>query len=409
MTAWHSRNLALGVGLLVGLTPVSALAKIGDAAGVTGAVQGEVMLESPARQTSIDQVTSGEDVVMGDAVNTRTKSRLQIMLLDQTAITMGENASLVIDEFVYDPDNANAALSASVTQGAFRLITGGVARNNPDGTKVKLPSAVLTIRGTTTQGNCDSSGCIVALSGTGDRNSAGKKPSQVLIESDKDRKILKRAGFFVLIKPDGTITEPERLDEEAEKRLAGLFDPLTGGGTGDYLGGRQLVDASGQPTADGQPFVEDLDDIYGDAIPLENIGFESTTNLPSGQLTYLGRGIDIAGPGAGGAYSFSYSLDLASREFAGLINFTASGNFTAGGKSFDTVNGSFQLLHNPFDEGFSNLHETGAVIDTTQNDTISVSYSIGPSQIDTAVVYTVIPTTGGPVTLTGSGPAPVVP
>ena len=120
--------------------------------------------KSPARQTTLEQVASGEDVVMGDAVSTRTKSRLQIMLLDQTAITMGENASLVIDEFVYDPENAGSALSASVTQGAFRLVTGGVARNNPEGTKVKLPSAVLTIRGTTTEGNCNSTGCIVVLS-----------------------------------------------------------------------------------------------------------------------------------------------------------------------------------------------------------------------------------------------------
>lgn len=404
MKAMHSRHLVLGLGLLAGLAPVPALAAIGDPAGVTGAVQGQVQLQSPARQTSIDQVGSGEDVVMGDAVNTRTQSRLQIMLLDQTAITMGENASLVIDEFVYDPDNADAALSASVTQGAFRLVTGGVARNNPDGTKVKLPSAVLTIRGTTTQGNCDSSGCIVALRGTGDQNSAGKKPSQVLIESDKDRKILKRAGFFVMIMPDGTMTGPERLDEEADKRLAGLFDPLTGTGRdGDYLGGRQLVDASGQSTADAGPFAEEIDDLYGDVVPLEDIGLDATTNLPSGQLTYLGTGIDINGPGAGGAYDFSYSLDLASREFSGLVT------FNAGGTAFGTANGSFQLLHNPFDVGFSNLQETGAVIDTLQNDTISVSYSIGPNQIDTSVVYTVVPTFGGPVILTGGGPAPLVP
>jgi hypothetical protein len=405
MRALHSRNLALSVGLLVGLTPVSALAKIGDAAGVTGAVQGQVTLDSPARQTSIDQVASGEDVVMGDAVNTRTQSRLQIMLLDQTAITMGENASLVIDEFVYDPDNADAALSASVAQGAFRLITGGVARNNPEGTKVKLPSAVLTIRGTTTQGNCDSTGCIVALGGTGDQNSAGKKPSQILIESDKDRKILKRVGFFVLIHPDGTITDPERLNEQAEKRLAGLFDPLTGpGGAGDYLGGKQLVDASGQPTADGQPFVEDVDDIYGDAIPVEDIGFESTTNLPSGQLTYSADAIPLTGgPGAFGNYNVDYSLDLASRDFSGVITVFATGT------SIGTINGTFQLLDNPFDQGFDNLQETGAVITTPDNDTISVDYSIGPNQVDTAVVYIVNPTFGGPVTLSGAGPAPIVP
>ncbi len=407
MRTMRSRNLALGpvaLGLLVGLAPLPALAALGDAAGVTGAVQGEARLESPARQTTVDQLASGEDVVMGDAVSTRTKSRLQIMLLDQTAITMGENASLVIDEFVYDPDNAGSALSASVAQGAFRLVTGGVARNNPDGTKVKLPSAVLTIRGTTTEGNCDSTGCIVVLSGTGDQNSAGKKPSQILIESDKGSKVLKRTGFFVLISPDGTITEPERLDEEAASRLAGLFDPLVGPGEGGYLGGSQLVDASGQPTADAAPFVEDIDDLYGESIPLQDVGFESTSNLPSGQLTYSADAIPLTGgPGAFGNYNLDYSLDLASRDFNGVVTVFATGT------SIGTINGTFQLLDSPFDQGFDNLHESGAVITTPDNDTISIDYSIGPNQIDTAVVYVVNPTFGGPVTLSGAGPAPITP
>ena len=403
MRTMQVRNLALG--LLAGLLPFSAEAKLGDAAGVTGAVQGEARLESPARQTTLEQVASGEDVVMGDAVSTRTKSRLQIMLLDQTAITMGENASLVIDEFVYDPDNASSAMSASVAQGAFRLVTGGVARNNPEGTKVKLPSAVLTIRGTTTEGNCDSTGCIVVLSGTGDQNSAGKKPSQILIESDKGSKVLKRTGFFVLISPDGTISEPERLDEEAAGRLAGLFDPLVGPGEGGFLGGKQLVDASGQPTADATPFVEDIDDLYGDP-QLQDLGYESTSNLPSGQLTFSGTGIDIAGPpsaGAGGTYNFLYSLDLGSREFSGLVT------FNAGGTTIGTINGSFELQHNPFNDGFTNISEGGPVLNTPNNDVITIDYSFGPSQIDTSVAYTVTPTVGGPVTLTGSGAAPIVP
>jgi hypothetical protein len=407
MRTMHPRNLALGpgfaFGLLAGLVPLSAEAKLGDAAGVTGAVQGEARLESPARQTTLEQVASGEDVVMGDAVSTRTQSRLQIMLLDQTAITMGENASLVIDEFVYDPDNAGSALSASLAQGAFRLVTGGVARNNPEGTKVKLPSAVLTIRGTTTEGNCDSTGCIVVLSGTGDQNSAGKKPSQILIESDKGSKVLKRTGFFVLISPDGTITEPERLDEEAASRLAGLFDPLIGPGEGGYLGGSQLVDASGQPTADAAPFVEDIDDLYGESIPLQDVGFESTSNLPSGQLTFSGTGIDISGQSSGGAYNFLYSLDLGSRDFNGLVT------FTAGGTNIGTINGSFELQHNPFNDGFTNIVETGAVLNTSADDVISVGYSFGPNQIDTSVVYTAPTTTGGTETLTGSGAATILP
>lgn len=389
---------------LAALTASPAFAELGDPAGVAGAVQGSVALQSPARNANIDQVASGQDFVMGDAVDTRAQSRLQIMLLDETAITMGENASLVIDEFVYDPANGASALSASVKQGAFRLITGGVARSNPDGTKVNLPNAVLTIRGTTTQGNCDSSGCIVALGGTGDRNSAGKKPSQVLIQTAKGSKVLKRAGFFVTIAPDGTISDPAPLAEDSAARLTRLFDPLAGGNAaGEYLGGADLIEASGQPRAEGGPFAAELGDAYDSAGAIQDTGFESTANLPSGQLVYFADDIPMTGPGGFIAdYDVNYSLDLASKEFSGLISVFATG--TPG-----TFSGTFQLLHDPFALGFEDLQESGAVIDSAVDDSIVVNYSIGPNQIDTAVSYTVDPALGGPYTLSGSGPAPLQP
>lgn len=389
---------------LAALTASPAFAELGDPAGVAGAVQGSVALQSPARNANIAQVASGQDFVMGDAVDTRAQSRLQIMLLDETAITMGENASLVIDEFVYDPANGASALSASVKQGAFRLITGGVARSNPDGTKVNLPNAVLTIRGTTTQGNCDSSGCIVALGGTGDRNSAGKKPSQVLIQTAKGSKVLKRAGFFVTIAPDGTISDPAPLAEDSAARLTRLFDPLAGGNAaGEYLGGADLIEASGQPRAEGGPFAAELGDAYDSAGAIQDTGFESTANLPSGQLVYFADDIPMTGPGGFIAdYDVNYSLDLASKEFSGLISVFATG--TPG-----TFSGTFQLLHDPFALGFEDLQESGAVIDSAVDDSIVVNYSIGPNQIDTAVSYTVDPALGGPYTLSGSGPAPLQP
>ena len=402
----RSRRIASGFAVAAVAASVgapAAFAALGDPAGVAGAVQGQVALQSPARNETVDQVASGQGIVMGDAVNTHARSRLQIMLLDQTAITMGENASLVIDEFVYDPASGGASLAASVKEGAFRLITGGVARANPDGTKLTLPNAVLTIRGTTAQGNCDASGCIVALSGTGDRNSAGKKPSQIVIGTAKETKILKRAGFFVLIRPDGSITDPAPLENDSAARLTRLFDPLVGGGGGDYLGGAELVDASGQPTADGGPFAGDLGDIYDSTDPVQTVGFESTANLPSGQLTYFADDIPLTGPGGFIAdYDVNYTLDLGSRTFSGLISVFATG--TPG-----TFSGTFPLLHDPFTQGFENLHESGFVIDSAVDDFITVDYSIGPNQIDTAVVYTVDPALGGPYPLSGSGPAPVQP
>ncbi|HQN52084.1 MAG TPA: hypothetical protein PK913_13615, partial [Phenylobacterium sp.] len=86
---------------------------------------------------------SGE-VLMGDALSTAADSRLQIMLLDESAITLGPRVELTIDEFVYDPAKTDSnLLNASLASGAFRLVTGAIARGNPEGTTVALPNAVL--------------------------------------------------------------------------------------------------------------------------------------------------------------------------------------------------------------------------------------------------------------------------
>ena len=56
-----------------------------------------------------------------------------------------------------------------------------VARQNPEGTSVNLPNAVLTIRGTTVLGSCAAT-CVVALAGSGEANSAAKKPSTITLK-----------------------------------------------------------------------------------------------------------------------------------------------------------------------------------------------------------------------------------
>jgi hypothetical protein len=101
--------------------------------------------------------------------------------------------------------------------------------------------------------------------------------------------------------------------------------------------------------------------------------------------------------------------DAVSTHAQSCLQISGSINIFAAGTSIGTINGAFQLLDNPFEQGSDNLRETGAIITTPANDTISVDYSIGASQVDTAVVYIVNPTFGGSVTPNGSAPAPIVP
>ncbi|MBI2254817.1 MAG: FecR domain-containing protein [Proteobacteria bacterium] len=403
------RRMQLMTALVLGLAATSpAQAEIGTPAGIAGAVSGTVDVVSPAKQiVAPTAVNSGDGLVMGDGVTTGTASRLQIMLLDESAITLGPDAQLTIDEFVYDPANANGALlNASVAKGVFRLVTGAIARQNPEGTSLKLPNAVLTIRGTTVMGACAAT-CVVALAGTGDGNTAGKKPSTVTLKSPKGEVVLKRAGYYVEIGADGTISEPRELTDEIDQRFADLFLPLDGpaGTPGNFRpDAGSIVGQSGQPTQEGRPLAmnqrefEDAGDIGG--LDLN----DTTSNLPLGEVNYKGPALPFAGGSGDGEYSFNGTLSFASRSFDSTltINNTDEGFVS-----------TIALPSQSLDQGLS-FNASGGVPGALSaglpapNATFDLDYTVGSSAVSTNFQYDTDGPGGtafGPST--GSGDVPV--
>jgi hypothetical protein len=83
---------------------------------------------------------------MGEAIATGSGARLAIALADGTSLTLGENASLTIDAYVYAPDGANTFHAA--VAGAFRYVSGALGANATRTASVTTPAAVVGIRGT---------------------------------------------------------------------------------------------------------------------------------------------------------------------------------------------------------------------------------------------------------------------
>jgi hypothetical protein len=54
------------------------------------------------------------DVYFRDRCHSREGARLQATLKDGTQLTLGENATLLVDEFIYDPSRSRGVLSVSV-------------------------------------------------------------------------------------------------------------------------------------------------------------------------------------------------------------------------------------------------------------------------------------------------------
>ena len=110
----------------------------------------------------------GDPIYLNDEIATGPDTNLQILLKDQTVFTIGPDSSIVFDEFVYDPADAEtSSLSATITKGTFKFISGKIASQKPDNVALNLPNATASIRGTTVAGRVKNNGDsdVVLLSG----------------------------------------------------------------------------------------------------------------------------------------------------------------------------------------------------------------------------------------------------
>jgi hypothetical protein len=90
----------------------------------------------------------GTVVHMQDSVQTGSGGRLEVTFRDGTKVTLGENANIVIDKFVFDPDQGVGEASLNVTEGAFRFVTGRMKEMSNKSITVNTTAAQIGVRGT---------------------------------------------------------------------------------------------------------------------------------------------------------------------------------------------------------------------------------------------------------------------
>ncbi|MEQ5775271.1 FecR domain-containing protein [Thalassospira sp. NFXS8] len=223
----------------------------GEQAGVSAAVRGDVEL-AEAKGIVGTQVESGQPIYLGDYITSSPGSGMQILLMDETVFTIGPNSEIAIDDFVYDPANNQGHMSASITRGVVRVLTGKLAHNDPKTMKINLPVGSIGIRGTqflvsvqdgpgegngtgasnswspSTQqfarqqlGSTTTTGPIVGVVNLGPgagRNDSGSRPGAVELTSlNGVTQPLSSEGFGAFITGD-TVTPPTRFPAD----LAGL-------------------------------------------------------------------------------------------------------------------------------------------------------------------------------------------
>jgi hypothetical protein len=101
-------------------------------------------------QAEIGSTTAvvGTPVNINDEIRTGPGARLQITFRDETELTLGENARVVVDRYVFDPDTSTGAMALNASHAAFRFTTGRLSQMRDKDITVTTPVAALAVRGT---------------------------------------------------------------------------------------------------------------------------------------------------------------------------------------------------------------------------------------------------------------------
>jgi len=137
-----SRFLASFV--LVASMAVTTFAVAEDSSGMVVASRGEVIALSNGGSRELKQ---GDFIYVNDEIMTTNRSFVVLQFEDGAKVTVRPDSTLIIEQYLYNGDAGDEA-ELNLVSGGLRVITGAMAKSNPENYKVRTPVALMGVRGT---------------------------------------------------------------------------------------------------------------------------------------------------------------------------------------------------------------------------------------------------------------------
>ncbi|MEM6491713.1 MAG: FecR domain-containing protein [Pseudomonadota bacterium] len=149
----------------------------------------------------------GSSLLRDETIRTGANSKVQVLFQDETALSIGPDAEVTLDEFVYDPVLNQGTFSIDAARGAFRFISGNLSSASY---AIETPIATIGVRGTVLDVFVAPSGEVTVtlieggavISALGGAGGAAGEAGGGTVE-------LTTPGQTTTIAPDGLPTEPE--------------------------------------------------------------------------------------------------------------------------------------------------------------------------------------------------------
>ena len=130
--------------LLLALLATPAVAQQEDSTGMVVASRGEVIALSNGGSRELKQ---GDFIYVNDEIITSNRSFAVLQFEDGAKVTVRPDSTLIIETYLYN-GNAGDEATLNLVEGGLRVITGAMAKSNPENYKVRTPVALMGVRGT---------------------------------------------------------------------------------------------------------------------------------------------------------------------------------------------------------------------------------------------------------------------
>jgi len=133
---------------ILSLLSASEKAMSADPSPAVATIQNVSGMATVLRQGQAITAKLGLEVWENDTLRTGPDGSIGVVFKDDTSLSLGPESVLVIDEFVFAPQQGKFSIVVRMLKGTAAYISGLSSKLQPDSTRFETPSASLGIRGT---------------------------------------------------------------------------------------------------------------------------------------------------------------------------------------------------------------------------------------------------------------------
>jgi hypothetical protein len=90
----------------------------------------------------------GAEIFKGDTIVTDPNGAIGIIFSDGAVLTLGPSGKLIIEDFLFKPDEKKVSFLSQIFKGSVAFLSGAIGRISPGSVQFKTPTATLGLRGT---------------------------------------------------------------------------------------------------------------------------------------------------------------------------------------------------------------------------------------------------------------------